>query len=92
MRSINDIELAADNFVDDKTNNHINTNCHLHHWHAQSVTEDLHALTMFQPCRHIMILCDIMCKRSFAMSNLRWFMELLKCLVALAYVIISMNF
>jgi len=86
MRSINDIELASNNFVDDKTNNH------LHHWHAQSVTEDLHALTMFQPCRHIMILCDIMCKRSFAMSNLRWFMELLKCLVALAYVIISMNF
>src|SRR6218665_4142043 len=45
--------LTTNSFRDEETNNHINTNCHLHHWDKQSITDDFHAVTLFQPCEHL---------------------------------------
>src|SRR6218665_1187130 len=39
--------LTANSILDEETNNHINANCHLHHWDKQSITDDLHAVTLF---------------------------------------------
>src|SRR6218665_3579020 len=39
--------LTTNSILDEETNNHINTNGHLHHWDKQSITNDLHAVTLF---------------------------------------------
>lgn len=50
--------LSVNNYstYSEEINIRINTNyCHLHHWHMQSVTDDLQAytLTKFQPFNHV---------------------------------------
>src|SRR6218665_802217 len=50
--------LTTNSILDEETNNHINTNCHLHHWDKKSITDDLHAVTLFQPCGHL-TMCEI---------------------------------
>jgi|SRR6218665_1191089 len=42
----------------EETNIPINSNCHLHHWHIQSATENLYTLTKFPPCNHVSF-CEI---------------------------------
>src|SRR6218665_3546885 len=50
--------LTTNSILDEETNNRINTNCHLHHWGKQSITDDLHAVTFFQACGHLTV-CEI---------------------------------
>jgi len=50
--------LTADSILHEETNNHINTNCHSHHCNKQSITDDLHSVTLFQPCGHLTV-CEI---------------------------------
>ena len=50
--------LRTNSILDEETNSHINTKCHLHHWDKQSITDDLHAVTLFQPCGHLTV-CEI---------------------------------
>src|SRR6218665_3695369 len=50
--------LTTNSILDEETNNRINTNCHLHHWGKQSITDDLHAVTLFQACGHLTV-CEI---------------------------------
>src|SRR6218665_1189586 len=45
--------LTTNSILDEETNTRINTNCHLHHWDKQSITDDLHAVTLFQPCGNL---------------------------------------
>src|SRR6218665_2283622 len=50
--------LMANSILDEETNNHINTNCHLNHSEKQSITDDLHAVTLFQPSGNLTV-CEI---------------------------------
>src|SRR6218665_3701437 len=50
--------LTTNSILDEKTNNRINRNCHLHHWDKQSIRDDLHAVTLFQPCGHLTV-CEL---------------------------------
>src|SRR6218665_3864961 len=50
--------LTVNSILDEETNNHINTNCHLHHCDKQSIKDDLHDVTLFQPCGHL-TMCEI---------------------------------
>src|SRR6218665_2727940 len=50
--------LTTNSILDEETNNRIKTNCHLHHWDKQSITDDLHAVTFFQPRGHLTV-CEI---------------------------------
>src|SRR6218665_481773 len=50
--------LTTNSILDEETNSHINTKCHLHHWDKQSITDDLHAVILFQPCGHL-TMCEI---------------------------------